>query len=219
MIERRVLSKDEQDIRDGLQKLSEMVQTAIDQACQALTDLDTSLGEAIIAGDAAINAQQADIEQQCLTTIATQQPVAIDLRVLVAALHISVELERMADYASSIGKTIIKMANEKSVDNVNEVLQMANSCKEMLRQAIQAYMTYDSERAVNIAEQDKEIDNMQTRISNNIIHQMCVNTTLVPFGSCLLWIVHNLERLGDRATNICEQIVYIKSGKFMDLNR
>jgi phosphate transport system protein len=219
MIERRVLSKDEQDIRDGLQKLSEMVQTAIDQACQALADLDTSLGEAIIAGDAAINALQADIEQQCLTTIATQQPVATDLRVLVAALHISVELERMADYAASIGKTIIKMANEKPIDDISEVLQMANSCKNMLRQAIQAYMAYDSERAVNIAEQDGEIDNMQTRISNNIIQQMCVNTSLVPFGSCLLWIVHNLERLGDRATNICEQIVYIKSGKFVDLNR
>ncbi|MGD8591506.1 MAG: phosphate signaling complex protein PhoU [Gammaproteobacteria bacterium] len=219
MIERRVLSKDEQGIRDGLQKLSEMVQTAIDQACRALADLDTSLGEAIIAGDAAINAQQADIEQQCLTTIATQQPVATDLRVLVAALHISVELERMADYAASIGKTIIKMANEKPIDDIGEVLQMADSCQNMLRQAIQAYMAYDSERAVNIAEQDGEIDNMQTRISNNIIQQMCVNTTLVPFGSCLLWIVHNLERLGDRATNICEQIVYIKSGKFMDLNR
>jgi phosphate transport system protein len=196
-----------------------MVQTAIDQACRALADLDTSLGEAIIAGDAAINAQQADIEQQCLTTIATQQPVATDLRVLVAALHISVELERMADYAASIGKTIIKMANEKPIDDIGEVLQMADSCQNMLRQAIQAYMAYDSERAVNIAEQDGEIDNMQTRISNNIIQQMCVNTTLVPFGSCLLWIVHNLERLGDRATNICEQIVYIKSGKFMDLNR
>ena len=219
MIERRVLSKDEQGIRDGLQKLSEMVQTAIDQACRALADLDTSLGEAIIAGDAAINAQQADIEQQCLTTIATQQPVATDLRVLVAALHISVELERMADYAASIGKTIIKMANEKPIDDIGEVLQMADSCQNMLRQAIQAYMAYDPERAVNIAEQDGEIDNMQTRISNNIIQQMCVNTTLVPFGSCLLWIVHNLERLGDRATNICEQIVYIKSGKFMDLNR
>lgn len=219
MIERRVLSKDEQGIRDGLQKLSEMVQTAIDQACRALADLDTSLSEAIIAGDAAINAQQADIEQQCLTTIATQQPVATDLRVLVAALHISVELERMADYAASIGKTIIKMANEKPIDDIGEVLQMADSCQNMLRQAIQAYMAYDSERAVNIAEQDGEIDNMQTRISNNIIQQMCVNTTLVPFGSCLLWIVHNLERLGDRATNICEQIVYIKSGKFMDLNR
>jgi phosphate transport system protein len=111
------------------------------------------------------------------------------------------------------------MANEKPIDDIGEVLQMADSCQNMLRQAIQAYMAYDSERAVNIAEQDGEIDNMQTRISNNIIQQMCVNTTLVPFGSCLLWIVHNLERLGDRATNICEQIVYIKSGKFMDLNR
>ena len=219
MIERRVLSKDERDIRNGLQKLSEMVQNAIDQACRALTDLDTSLCEAIISGDAKLNAQHADIEQQCLTTIATQQPVATDLRVLVAALHISVELERMGDYASGMGKTMIKMAKEKPVDNVDEVLQMANACKDMLRQAIEAYMAYDSEKAIKIAEQDQEIDNMQTQISNNIIQQMCANTSLVPFGSCLLWIVHNLERLGDRATNICEQIVYIKTGDVLDLNR
>jgi phosphate transport system protein len=219
MIERRVLSKDEQDIRDGLQKLSEMVQTAIDKACQALISLDASLCETIIADDAAINAQQISIEQQCLTTIATQQPVATDLRILVAALHISVELERMADYASGIGKTIMKMANETPVDDVDEVIQMANSCKDMLQRAIQAYMTYDSKQAISIAEKDREIDNMQTRITNNIIHQMCVNTTLVPFGSCLLWIVHSLERLGDRTTNICEQTAYIKTGQMLDLNR
>jgi len=219
MIERRVLSKDEQQIRDGLQQLSEMVQTAIDNACKALADLDTSLCNTIITGDEKINAQHNEIEQLCLTTIATQQPVATDLRVLVAAMHISVELERMADYASGIAKTIIKMANEKPVEGIDKVMLMANACKDILQQAIQAYLAYDSEQAMTVAGKDQEIDNMQTKISDGIIQQMCQNNSLVPFGSCLLWIVHNLERIGDRATNICEQIVYVKMGETPDLNR
>ncbi|WP_455211743.1 phosphate signaling complex protein PhoU [Kaarinaea lacus] len=219
MIERRVLSKDEQQIRDGLQQLSEMVQTAIDDACKALTDLDISLCKTIITGDEKINAQHNKIEQLCLTTIATQQPVATDLRVLVAALHISVELERMADYASGIAKTIVKMAKERPVGGIDNVMQMATACKDILQQSIQAYLAYDAELAQTIAEKDQEIDGMQTAISDSIIKQMCQDNSLVPFGSCLLWIVHNLERIGDRATNICEQIVYVKKGEIPDLNR
>ena len=218
MAERRVLNKDEQNIRTGLQELGEMVQSAIENVCHALATLDTTLCEAIVANDKSINAQQYKIEQECLTTIATQQPVATDLRVLVAAMFISVELERIADHVSGIAKTTIKLASETPVTNVEAVLAMANACKEMLQQAVQAYLAYDAEQAFTIAAKDREIDDLQTRISTDIINQMCENAQRVPFGSGLLWIVHALERIGDRATNICEQIVYIKKSEILDLN-
>jgi phosphate transport system protein len=218
MIERRILSKEELNIRDGLQQLSDAVQTAIASVCDALNTLDIPLCESIVVNDKTINTQYSNIEQICLTTIATQQPVATDLRVLVAALHINVELERIADHMASIAKSIIKMANETPLDEIGEVIKMANVSKDMLHQAIQAYITSDFEQALVIAEKDREIDDMQTRISNDIIKKMCENTSLVPYGSYLLWIVHGLERVGDRATNICEQIVYVKKGVVPDLN-
>ena len=219
MVARRVLSKEEQQIRDRLMQLSESVQTSIDSVCGALTALDTTACEIIIANDETINTQQNIIENEVLAAIATQQPVATDLRVLMAALHISVELERVADHVAGIAKTIIKIANEKPVDCIDDVLNMAKACQDMLRQAIQAYIAYDAEAAIAIAAQDQQIDTTQTQISNYIIKQMCENASQVPFGSCLLWIVHALERIGDRTTNICEQIAYLKQGEILDLNR
>jgi len=218
MIERRVLSKEEQDIRTGLQELHNKVQQAIESVCTALTRLDSALCESIIANDKAINAQHNQIQQTCLTTIATQQPVAVDLRLLIAGLQISSELERIADYVSGIAANIINMANNEPLENIDDVLAMANAGKSMLQQAIQAYQANDHELAITVAGQDRKIDDMQTQISNDIIQQMCKNTSLVPFGTGMLWIVHSLERIGDRATNICEQIVYIKKGEILDLN-
>ncbi|MCG6969769.1 MAG: phosphate signaling complex protein PhoU [Gammaproteobacteria bacterium] len=219
MIERRVLSKEEQQIRDRLLQLSEAVQTSIDSVCTALASLDTNACEIIITNDNNINAQQNIIENEVLAAIATQQPVATDLRILVAALHISVELERIADHVSGIAKTIIKIKNHEPVNCIDDVLNMAKACQDMLNQAIQAYMTYDAESAIAIAAKDQQIDTTQTQISNSIIQQMCENVALVPFGSCMLWIVHAIERIGDRTTNICEQTAYIKQGEILDLNR
>jgi phosphate transport system protein len=218
MIERRVLSKEEQQIRDKLTQLSETVQTTIDNACTALATLDTTVCDAIITNDKNINTQQNIIENEILATIATQQPVATDLRILVAALHISVELERIADHIAGIAKTIIKIAQEQPVDCIDDVLNMAKDCQQMLAQAIQAYLDCDAESAKAIAEKDALIDATQTQISNYIIKHMCDNVSLVPFGSCMLWIVHAIERIGDRTTNICEQTAYITQGEFVDLN-
>lgn len=219
MTERRILSKEEQNIRKGIQELSNMVLKTIDDLHRALTGLDTSLCASIIANDKNINAQQAKIEQDCISTIATQQPVATDLRVLISALCLSVELERIADHLAGIADTIVKISEYEPVDSVSQVLAMAEKCGEMLGEAMQAYNTYDSERARTIAAKDREIDEMQDQLSNDIIQQMCNETNRVPFGSRLLWIVHSLERIGDRTTNICEQIVYISQGAFPDLNR
>jgi phosphate transport system protein len=218
MIERRVLSKEEQQIRNKLTQLSETVQTTIGNACAALKTLDTTACDAIISNDKTINTQQNNIESEILATIATQQPVATDLRILVAALHISVELERIADHIAGIAKTIIKIAHEEPVDCINDVLAMAKACQEMLAQAVQAYLAYDAESAIAIAEKDRQIDATQTQISSHIIKHMCDNASLVPFGSCMLWIVHAIERIGDRTTNICEQTAYITQGEFIDLN-
>ena len=219
MTDRRVLSRDEKQIRDELQVLSDMVQTAIENICDALNNLDIPLCEKIIANDQNINALHLRIEQDCFATIATQQPVAIDLRVLVAALHISIELERIGDYVAGMADSIIEIVKNEPVDNVSDVLIMIDKCKDMLQQAVQAYMNNDAELALTIAEKDIEIDNMQTQLSNNIIGNLCKKPSLVPFGSRLLWIIHSVERIGDRATNICEQIVYVKKAVVLDLNR
>jgi phosphate transport system protein len=217
-MEHRFLSREEQQIRDRLVTLSETVETAIDQACDALAALDIAACEALVNNDENINKQQNVIEKEVLTTIATQQPVATDLRILVAALHISVELERIADYAAGIARTTIKIAEEQPIAIGDDILTMAESCKVMLTQAIQAYTANDAESAVDIAKRDQQVDDYETKISNDIIEQMSKNVGLVPFGSRLLWIVHAIERIGDRVTNICEQIAYIKYAEVLDLN-
>jgi len=219
MTERRVLNRDENQIRNELQKLSDLVQTAIGNVCDALLNMDSALCEKIIADDKIINHQHHEIEQDCFTTIATQQPVATDLRVLTADLHISIELERIGDYVAGIAETIIKIAKEEPVAGTKEVLQMMTQCKEMLRQAVQAYISNDPDLAITVAKKDIEIDNQQTRISNDIIAQMKNTPALVPFGARMLWVVHGIERIGDRATNICEQIVYIQQGSVPNLNQ
>ena len=218
-MEHRFLSREEQQIRDRLATLSETVEMAIDRACDALASLDISACEELVKNDENINKQQHVIEKEVLTTIATQQPVATDLRILVAALHISVELERIADYAAGIARIIIKIADEQPIAVGDDILNMAESCKEMLTQAIQAYIANDAELAVNIAKRDQQVDDYETKLSNGIIEIISKDAALVPFGSRLLWIVHAIERIGDRVTNICEQIAYIKYAEVQDLNR
>lgn len=218
MTERRVLNGDETQIRNELQKLSDLVLKTIDNVCEALVNLDVPLCEKIIANDQTVNDQYHKIEKDCFTAIATQQPVAIDLRVLTAALHIGIELERIGDYVAGIADTIIKIAKEEPIAIVDDVLQMMAQCKEMLNQAVLAYTGDNSEAALSAAQQDFEIDKLQAQLSNNIITQMSKSPSQIPFGARLLWIVHNIERIGDRATNICEQIVYIHQGTYPDLN-
>lgn len=218
MIERRVLSKEEQEIRDDLLRLSEMVRSAIDRVANALVTLDTTACETVVAGDKNVNALHNQIEAKVLTTIATQQPVATDLRVLVAAMHINLELERIADHIAGIAATIINIAKDQPVSDLENIVKMATDCNSMLEQAIQSYMAYDADQAVRIAALDQNIDSSQTVLTNHIIQQMCAQPSLVPFGSRVLWIVHAIERIGDRTTNICEQIAYIKHGEIPDLN-
>jgi phosphate transport system protein len=219
MTERRVLGQDENLIQGELKNLSNLVLTAIENVCEALRKLDTSLCEKIIADDQLINNKHRIIEQDCFTTIATQQPVAVDLRMLGAALHLSIELERIGDHVAGMANTIIKIAKHEPMDNVDDVLEMMGKSKEMLQQAIHAYMSDNPELALTIAEKDTEIDDMQTRLSGDTIAKICETPNTAPFGTRLLWIIHNIERIGDHTTNICEQIVYIHQGEVPELNR
>ena len=219
MTERRVLGRDEKQIQNEVQKLSNLVQTAIDNVSHALRNLDASLCDEIIVSDQTINELHLAIEQDCFATIATQQPVAIDLRVLASALHISIELERIGDYIAGIADTIRKIIKDTPMDSRNDVLDMLSNCKEMLRLAVQAYMNNDPDLAVTVAEKDVAIDKQQLQLSDHIIAQMRKDPAVVPFGSRLLWIVHSIERIGDRATNICEQVVYVHQGVVPNLNQ
>jgi phosphate transport system protein len=220
MTTRGLLSREERQIRDNLHTLSDMTLEAIGQSIEALQHNDPDLAKIIIENDQEINHIQALIEEECVATIATQQPVATDLRGLVAAMHIAVELERIGDYAAGIANTVLKMqANKITANFIDEITNMAGQCRNIMRSALAAYMDSDAVAAAKVAADDKNIDQTQNELSNKIIRYIGDHPDSITYGTHLLWAVHSLERIGDRATNICEQTLYIIRGEQVDLNR
>jgi phosphate transport system protein len=215
---RSALDREENQIRDDILRMGSMVETAIERAVTALKQRDGALAQQIIDEDKFINKLRFQIEEECLTVIATQQPAAGDLRATIAATHVAVELERMADHATGIATITLRMLDQPLLKPLIDIPLMANTAREMIRGALEAFIRHDAEMARQIAARDDEVDEMYQQVFRELLTYMLEDPKNISRATYLLWVAHNLERIADRATNLCERAIFISTGQLGDLD-
>jgi phosphate transport system protein len=205
-------------IQEEMLVMADMVESAIKRSIQALKTRDLELARQIIADDVKINQRRYDAEERCLELIATQQPLAGDLRTIVAVLHMIVDLERMGDHAEGIAKIVVMLADEPPLKPYIDLPRMADLAVEMLRESLEAFKHRDADRARAIIDRDDEIDALYDQVYRELLTYMIGDPRTIERATHLIWVAHNLERIGDRVTNICERVVFLVTGKIEELN-
>lgn len=199
--------------------LGSMSEQAIQQAVDALQRRDHIASRKIYEADLRINEKRYAIEQDCITLIATQQPMARDVRFLAAILEIITELERIGDYAKGICKINLLLVDEIEDPPIfYDLHRMADLGLGMLSRALEAFMTSDVAAARAIAAEDDQVDRLYNHIYLELIQYMITDITSINRANHLMWAAHNLERMADRVTNICERIVYVATGEMKELD-
>jgi phosphate transport system protein len=206
------------ETQDDMLVMADMVSIAITRSIDALKDRDVGLARQIIADDMKINTKRYDIEEECLEIIAMQQPMARDLRTILAVLHIIVDLERMGDHAEGIAKIAIMLAEEPPLKPYVDIPRMAEVAVEMLRQSLEAFKNRDVEQARAICDMDDEVDALYDQVYRELLVYMLNDPRTIERATHITWVAHNLERIADRVTNICERVVYMVQGKIEELN-
>ena len=214
---RSALNREETHIKDDILRMGSMLESAIDRAIAALKQRDGALAQQIIDDDKQINQLRYKIEEECLTVIATQQPTAHDLRSIVAATHIAVELERMADHAAGIARITLRMIDQPLLKPLIDLPIMANIVKEMTRSGLDAFVRNDAALAHQTIARDDEVDALYQQIFRELLTYMLEDPKNISRATFLLWVAHNVERIGDRATNLCERTIFVSTGQMGDL--
>lgn len=200
-------------IQDEAVKMGESVTRAIARSIDALKNRDLTLAHRVIAEDARINEQRFKIEENCIALIATQQPAAGDLRVIVAVLNIATELERIGDYAEGIAKIAIMIGDEPPLKPLIDIPRMADMTIEMVSKSLKAFLDRDLEAAKYVISLDDQIDALNDQVFRELLTFMMVDPKTINRATRLMWVSHNLERAADRATNICERVIFTVTGK------
>src|SRR3990170_4801530 len=206
------------DIQEDMLVLASMVESAIEQGIQALKDRDMAVARQIIADDLKINRKRYETEEKCLELIATQQPLASDLRTIVAVLYIIVDLERMGDHAEGIAKIALMLADEPQLKPYIDIPRMAEVASSMLRDSLDAFKRRDADQARRICARDDEVDALYDQVYRELLTHMIRDPNTIDRATRTTWVAHNLERIADRVTNICERVVYMVEGKIEELN-
>jgi phosphate transport system protein len=209
-----------EQVERSTEELAELVAAAIDRAMTALRDGNADLAARVVREDADINARRYGIEQEVERIIATQQPVASDLRLLVAVLYVIVDLERMADHAEGIARIVLLHRGQPLARPVTHHQRMAAIATDMLRGSLRALLDRDAEAARRVADRDDEVDALTERVYRELIAFMSGSDdpSVIDRATYLIWAAHNLERIADRTTNICERAVYLVTGSVGDVN-
>lgn len=219
MESRHILEAKKQQIDSNLTKLFDEVGNAINAAVQCLVKKELGVCEALIRNDILLNEKRRLLEQDCLVAIASQQPVAHDLRDIIADMRIASELERIGDYAADIAASVLEMdGDDLHTLGLLEVQRMSSLCQDMLSHAMRAHQTGDTAMARRVGSSDDELDDLLQGLTTALIDAMRADPAHVHNGSRMLWIAHNLERCGDRATNIAEQVIFRIEGKNVELD-
>jgi phosphate transport system protein len=195
-----------------------MVDKAIARSVDALIRQDVATAEQVISADRAINRQRWAIEEDALRILATQGPMAGDLRNVAAAIHIVTDLERMGDHAAGIAQIVIDTANEPLLKPLVDIPRMAAISREMLNDAITAYIEGDAVSAEAVARRDDEVDALYEQIYRELLTYMMADPATINRATRLLWVAHNMERVADRVTNICERVVFAVTGELTEIN-
>ncbi|HLB26269.1 MAG TPA: phosphate signaling complex protein PhoU [Dehalococcoidia bacterium] len=205
-------------IQDDMLVLATMAETAVERSLEALKNRDVELARRIIADDLKINEKRYNTEEKCLELVATQQPLASDLRTIVAVLHIIVDLERIADHAEGNARLALMLADEPPLKPYIDIPRMAEKGIEMLRASLEAFKDRDTDRARAICEMDDEVDALYERVYHELLTYMIQDPQSIQRATYLIWVAHNLERIADRVTNICERVVFMVTGHVQELN-
>ena len=215
---RATLDQEARAINDDLLRMQKLVDQSILRSVDSLKRRDQTLAQQVIDEDVEINDMRFKIEEACLSLIATQQPAASDLRSVIAAMHMVVEMERMADHASGIAKTVIMMGDEPLLKPLVDIPKMAELARDMLRDSLQAYNARDAEKARQIAVRDDDMDGLYRAVFDELVKIMSKTPGSASRATYLLWCAHNLERIGDRVTNIAERVIFVNTGDMQELN-
>jgi phosphate transport system protein len=214
---RTTFHKNLQEVEDDILTMGSMVAKAIDRAIEALKKRDLALAHQIIADDAQVDKKRYSIEDKCIGLIAAQQPVASDLRILVAILNIIIELERIGDYADGIAKIVIMIGDEPPLKPLIDIPRMGEITIDMINKSIQSFSTRDVELAMRVVSMDGVMDSLYDQVFRELLTFMMVDPKAINRATRLIWVAHNLERAADRATNICERVVFTVTGKMEEI--
>lgn len=206
------------ELQDSVVALGSMAEKALLDSMDALQTGDVQLSRHIIESDMLINRKRFEIEDRTMFVVASQQPMASDLRALASVLYIVTDLERIADHAEGIAKINILLGDEPRPRRLGYIPLMADRAVSMLRDSIKAYIEHDVDLARRVCNADDAVDELQDRIYDECIAAMIADPSLVQRNTHLLWTAHNLERIADRCTNICERVVYLVTGMMEEIN-
>lgn len=196
--------------------LAEIVEKATLRAVDALKRRDLEESHQVIAGDDYIDQKRYEIEDRCIDLIATQQPMARDLRAIIALLHITVELERIGDYAEGIGKISVMMGEEPPLKPLIDIPRMAEKATQMLRSSMDSLVSRDVVMANQVLQDDDEVDELYDQVYRELLTFMLQDPRTIQRATYLLWTAHDLERIADRATNIAERVIFLVTGKLVE---
>ncbi|HEX7976875.1 MAG TPA: phosphate signaling complex protein PhoU [Anaerolineales bacterium] len=206
-------------LQDDLLLLGSLVEQAVRDSVDALKRRDLEASRLIYLADREINERRYEIEQNCLILIATQQPMARDLRMLAAILEVNTELERIGDYAKGICQINLLLGREPLVKPLVDIPRMADLGLDMLHRALGAFVAQDAGTARAIPLEDDQVDALYNQVYRDLLQIMMADPTVIDRANYLIWAAHNLERLADRVTNICERVVFLVTGQIIELDQ
>jgi phosphate transport system protein len=216
---RETLDRKIQHLRDEIIILGSMVEYAIIDSVEALKKRDLASARRIYNGDNSINAQRFELENETITTIATQQPImARDLRLLASILEVASELERIGDYAKGIAKITLLLGDQPLVKPLIDIPRMAQITASMLHRAVGAFVDLDLELALKLPAEDDQVDDLYNQVYRELLAIMFENPETIDRANYLMWAAHNLERMADRVTNICERTVYAVTAELKEFD-
>ncbi len=213
---RTVLTKDLNKLRNDILRLSSMIDEAIEKAMLALQTRDVLLATQVVQEDTAVNELRYQIESDAMRILATQFPAASDLRAVLTGLHLSNELERIGDHAAGIARLVERMEEEEAVDSLHKLPKMSKRARKMVHEGIQAYVNCDPEQAWAMIKRDDKIDKQYNKLVREALEEMR-DDSYIQRATYLIWVGHNLERIGDRATNIAERVIFMCTGEYIEI--
>ena len=214
---RTTFHKKLREIQDEVLVMGSMVGKAVASSVKALKERDLDLARQIINDDLKVNQKRFEIEEKCIQLIATQQPMAGDLRIIISILNITTEIERIGDYAMGIARIVIMIGDEPPLKPLIDIPRMTEKMTDMLNRSLDAFVNHDDAAARGIAAEDDDVDDLYNQVFRELLTFMAEDPRTITRATRLIWVAHNLERSADRVTNICERVVFMVTGKMEEI--
>jgi phosphate transport system protein len=215
---RETFNRELNELQDNVLIMGSMVEKAVARSVDALKNRALGLAEQVVGDDEIINQKRFEIEEDCVRLIATQQPMAGDLRTILSVLSIVTDLERMGDYAAGIAEITLLLRDDPSIKPLVDIPRMSAIGIDMLHESLKAFVDKDANKAREIATRDDEVDSLYNKVLSKCITAMVEDPNTVPVATRIIWVAHKLERISDRVTNICERVIFTITGKMEELD-